>query len=73
MKPPLGKGKYLIYKLLGAFGEVRKAVHKLTNQSRAIKIISKEKAGKHEIEKLKEEVEILRNLVLIHVIKKGSS
>ncbi|KAM3146719.1 Protein kinase domain containing protein [Paramecium bursaria] len=60
LKPPLGKG---------AFGEVRKAVHKLTNQSRAIKIISKEKAGNHEIQKLKEEVEILRNLDHPNIIK----
>ena len=33
MNPPLGKG---------AFGEVRKAVHKITEAQRAIKIISKE-------------------------------
>lgn len=47
----------------GAYGEVRKGVHKVTNQIRAIKIISKEKASKIEVERLRIEIEILKRLV----------
>jgi len=38
-------------------------VHKVTNQERAIKIISKAGTPKHEIDKLKSEINILKNLV----------
>jgi len=34
---------------LGSFGEVVKAVHLLTNQTRAIKIIDKNKIAQHEV------------------------
>lgn len=47
---------------------MRKGIHKLTNQTRAVKIISKEKAKKADIERLKEEVDILKKLVLGYVI-----
>lgn len=53
---------------LGAYGEVRKGIHKLSNQTRAVKIISKERAKKAEIERLKEEVDILKKLVIILLI-----
>jgi calcium-dependent protein kinase len=41
LNPPLGKGYQPIFIYAGAFGEVRKAVHKITHQTRAVKIISK--------------------------------
>lgn len=49
----------------GAYGEVRKAIHKATQQVRAIKIISKAHTPKAEQEKIQHEVEILKNLVSI--------
>ncbi|CAD8199555.1 unnamed protein product [Paramecium pentaurelia] len=60
LKPPIGKG---------AFGEVRKAIHKVTNQVRAIKVISKEKASKAEVERLRIEIEILKRLDHPNIIK----
>lgn len=62
LKPPIGKGVN-IYFIIGAYGEVRKGVHKVTNQIRAIKIISKEKASKIEVDRLRIEIEILKKLV----------
>ncbi|KAL4470266.1 hypothetical protein ABPG74_011877 [Tetrahymena malaccensis] len=53
LNPPLGKG---------AFGEVRKCVHKATNLTRAVKIISKAQTPKAEQDRLKQEVEILKQL-----------
>ena len=49
----------------GAFGEVRKAIHKATNISRAVKIISKAHAPADEYEKMRHEVEILKSMVSI--------
>ncbi|CAD8179513.1 unnamed protein product [Paramecium pentaurelia] len=60
LKPSLGKG---------AYGEVRKGIHKLTNQTRAVKIISKDKAKKADMERLKEEVDILKRLDHPNIIK----
>ncbi|CAK84516.1 unnamed protein product (macronuclear) [Paramecium tetraurelia] len=60
LKPPIGKG---------AFGEVRKAIHKVTNQIRAVKVISKEKASKVEVERLRIEIEILKRLDHPNIIK----
>lgn len=51
---------------IGAYGEVRKGVHKVTNQIRAIKVISKEKASKVEVERLRIEIEILKRLVIVY-------
>jgi calcium-dependent protein kinase len=47
----------------GAFGEVRKAIHKATGIERAVKIISKSATSAEEQERLINEVEILRQLV----------
>lgn len=55
LNPPLGKG---------AFGEVRKAIHKQTSIHRAIKIINKASQSQEEQEKLLNEVKILKGLVL---------
>ena len=51
--PPLGEG---------AFGQVRKAVHKQTGLERAIKVIYKEKLKQSDIEKLIDEVIFFLNL-----------
>ena len=51
--PPLGRG---------AFGEVRKAIHKRTSIVRAIKIIYKENSTQQELNRITNEVEILKKL-----------
>ena len=48
----------------GAYGEVRKAIHKKTEVSRAIKIINKKATSKEDHEKLFNEVQILKQLVI---------
>ena len=53
-EPPLGKG---------AFGEVRKAVHKVTGIERAVKIIRKNTTNEEEKKRLINEVEMLRKIV----------
>jgi calcium-dependent protein kinase len=45
--PPLGQG---------AFGEVRKAIHKASGLERAVKIIYKDKSDPVELAKIKDEV-----------------
>ena len=48
----IGQGtKYFLpnHKSIGSFGEVVKAVHLLTNQTRAIKVIDKKKIAQHEV------------------------
>ena len=72
MNPPIGKGiKFLIKSStipkIGAFGEVRRAIHKRTNITRAVKIIYKEATDKEEHDKLINEVNILKNLVLYNM------
>jgi len=52
--PPLGKG---------AFGEVRKAIHKATGIQRAVKIIRKNTTNEEEKKRLINEVEMLRKIV----------
>ena len=49
----------------GAFGEVKKAKHKVTQCLRAVKIIKKTGMTEEEIEDLKNEIEILREMVII--------
>jgi len=53
VNPPIGKG---------SFGEVRKAIHKKTNVTRAVKIIHKAVATPEEQERLTNEVNILKSL-----------
>jgi calcium-dependent protein kinase len=50
INPPLGAG---------AYGEVRKAIHKASGIERAIKIIYKAKADPEELSKIKSEVTII--------------
>jgi hypothetical protein len=66
VSPPLGKGWYPYILPLGAYGEVRKAIHKSSGQVRAVKIISKQHTSQVEQERLKNEVEILKRLVSFH-------
>lgn len=47
MNPPMGKG---------AFGEVRKAIHKASGIERAVKIINKKALDHEELGKIKDEV-----------------
>jgi calcium-dependent protein kinase len=47
LNPPLGQG---------AFGEVRKAIHKSSGLERAVKIIYKDKSDPAELAKIKDEV-----------------
>jgi len=60
ISPPIGKG---------AYGEVRKAVHKRTNITRAVKVIYKSKTGKEAQERLINEVNILKRLDHPHIMK----
>jgi calcium-dependent protein kinase len=53
----------------GSFGRVYKAKHKLTNDYRAVKIITKENLNASNREKLMFEVEILRSLDHPNIIK----
>lgn len=55
-KSPLGKG---------AYGEVRKSIHKTTGLQRAIKIIKKSELSAGERERMILEVEILKKIVSI--------
>lgn len=55
-------------KIQGAFGEVRKAVHKTTRLTRAIKIINKFSTSQEDQKKLLNEVNILKELVNIQTI-----
>jgi serine/threonine protein kinase len=48
---------------LGAFGEVRKAIHKQTGMFRAIKVVFKSNLTEEETERLLYEMEILKHLV----------
>jgi calcium-dependent protein kinase len=62
LNPPLGKGITLNPKI-GAYGEVRKAIHKQSGMMRAVKIIGKAQTNKEEQERLMNEVAILQRLV----------
>jgi len=60
LRPPIGKG---------AYGEVKKAVHRKTNVQRAVKIIYKTNTKKDEAEQLINEVNILRELDHPNIMK----
>ena len=70
LQPAIGKGEVydiilqLTFKKTGAFGEVRRAIHKKTNLVRAVKIILKEATDPEDRERLVNEVKILKGLVL---------
>ncbi len=58
-KAPLGKG---------AYGEVRKSIHKTTGLQRAIKMIKKSELSQGERERMILEVEILKKIVNFIII-----
>jgi calcium-dependent protein kinase len=58
----IGRGKPEKWQL-GAFGEVRKCQHKQTKALRAVKIINKKLLEKEEMEKMLNEIDILRKMV----------
>jgi calcium-dependent protein kinase len=60
LSPPVGKG---------AFGEVRRAIHRKTNMTRAIKIIYKEQTEPDEQERLINEVNVLKGLDHPNIMK----
>jgi len=60
LSPAIGKG---------AYGEVRRAVHRKTNVLRAVKIIFKDTADKEDQERLINEVNILRDLDHPNIMK----
>ena len=49
--------------MIGTFGQVYKAVHKLTQDQRAVKIISKANVSHEKEVKLMQEMNILKELV----------
>lgn len=55
-----------LFIFIGAYGEVRRAIHKKTGQERAVKIINKSSTTKEDQEKLINEVNILRELVILY-------
>lgn len=60
LSPPIGRG---------AYGEVRRAVHKKTNVLRAVKIIFKDQSDKEDQERLINEVDILKGLDHPNIMK----
>jgi len=64
MREKLGEGKFLKFKNpIGSFGIVYKAVHKITQEKRAIKFIDRSAVTPEEEAKLMQEIAILRQLV----------
>lgn len=59
VQPCLGKGT-LINTIVGAFGEVYRGIHKVTNQVRAIKLIRKKLMSEEDCLMLTREVDILK-------------
>ena len=53
----------------GAYGEVRKCLHKETKALRAVKILNKKCLPKEEIEKLVNEIDILKQLDHPNILK----
>lgn len=53
----------------GGYGEVKKVVHKITGETRAMKIIKKESCDEGYLKSLTNEINILRNLDHPHIIK----
>lgn len=49
---------------IGSFGEVRRAIHKKTNVTRAVKIIYKDNTDPEERKNLINEINILKKLVM---------
>ena len=53
----------------GAYGEVRKCLHKETKALRAVKILNKKYLPKDELEKLVNEIDILKKLDHPNILK----
>ena len=53
----------------GGYGEVKKVVHKITGETRAMKIIAKEGCDEIYMKTVTNEISILRNLDHPHIIK----
>ena len=53
----------------GGYGEVKKVVHKITGETRAMKIIAKDGCDEIYMKTLTNEISILRNLDHPHIIK----
>jgi calcium-dependent protein kinase len=53
----------------GGYGEVKKVVHKITGETRAMKIIKKESCDEKYLESLTNEINILRMLDHPNIIK----
>eukprot|EP00002_Diphylleia_rotans_P000545 TRINITY_DN10287_c0_g1_i1.p1 TRINITY_DN10287_c0_g1~~TRINITY_DN10287_c0_g1_i1.p1 ORF type:complete len:499 (+),score=112.01 TRINITY_DN10287_c0_g1_i1:118-1614(+) len=71
-QPVLKIGQYRIGKTLGmgSFGKVKLAVHEVTNQKVAIKILNRKKVKNLEMnEKIRREVQILTNFAHPHIIR----
>ena len=63
MKEKIGEGTNFKFSLLGAFGVVYKATHKITGEQRAIKFIDRTSVSPEKEVKLMQEIEILKKLV----------
>jgi len=68
LSPPIGKGQefleLFLIPLIGAFGEVRRAIHLQTNVTRAVKIIKKSLTSKEQQEVLINEFNMLKMIVI---------
>ena len=53
----------------GGYGEVKRVVHKITGEPRAMKIIKKESCDEGYLKSLSNEISILRSLDHPHIIK----
>jgi calcium-dependent protein kinase len=53
----------------GGYGEVKKVIHKITGDARAMKVIKKESCDESYLKTLSNEINILRSLDHPHIIK----
>ena len=65
LREKLGEGKKPL--ILGSFGIVYKAIHKISQEKRAIKFIDRASVTSEQEAKLFQEIEILRQLVLLYM------
>jgi calcium-dependent protein kinase len=65
------ESKYKVLETIGkgSYGEVKKILHKTTNELRAMKIIRKEDMSKESLETLMGEINILKQLDHPHIVK----
>jgi calcium-dependent protein kinase len=66
----IGRGKSIhLFMFVGAYGEVRKCLHKETKALRAVKIINKKYLAENEKERLLSEINILKQLDHPNILK----